>query len=430
MKTVFILLAVLLLWNAQGAIFDVRDYGAKGDGVTQDTAAIQKALDACDTAGGGIVRFTPGVYLSRPIVIHSKTTLELDTGATLQATTNQTDFMKTPGTWFKARSSDFVPFISGKDLTDVIFTGGGTIDGGGSAWWAEAEKARRKTSGYTLPRPNLIVLQRCKNVCMENITLQNSPKFNFVPDECDEVVVTNVTILNPEHAANTDGIDPSDSRNVLITHCRIDTGDDNVAIKAGHKVAGREFGSEDITVTDCTFLHGHGMSIGSETLGGVRNVLVKHCIFDGTENGIRIKSQRGKGGVVENIDYEDIEMTNVDPAVTFTCYYTFNSAKDPVQKATPQVDAAQPVTVGTPVFRNIRVNHLTAKCEREAGIVIGLPESKITSVMFNDVNISAARGFKIQNAAEIHFEQSNVTAADGQPFVLQNAEVKGISPGQ
>ena len=237
----------------------------------------------------------------------------------------------------------------------MTFTGGGTIDGGGSVWWGEAEKAREKVPGYTLPRPNLIVLQRCQNVRMENITLQNSPKFNFGPDECEDVVVSNVTILNPEHSANTDGIDPSNCKNVLITRCHIDTGDDNVAIKAGHKEPGREFACEDITVTDCTFLHGHGMSIGSETFGGVRNVLVKNCVFENTENGIRIKSQRGKGGLVENITYQDIVMTNVDPAVTFTCYYMYNSAKDPVQKPVPQNDMVEPMAVGTPVFRDIHI---------------------------------------------------------------------------
>ncbi len=426
MKTIFVLLAVWSVGVVHAKTFDVRDFGAKGNGTTVDTAAIQKALDACGDAGGGVVRFPAGVYLSRPIVIRNATTLQLETGATLLAVTNQGDFMKSPGDWLKAKASDFVPFISGKDLTDVTFTGGGTIDGSGSVWWGEAEKARRKVSGYTLPRPNLVVLERCRNVRMENITLQNSPKFNFVPDECDGVVVSNVTILNPEHAANTDGIDPSDSRNVLITRCHIDTGDDNVAIKAGHKIPGREFASEDITVTDCIFLHGHGMSIGSETLGGVSGVTVSNCVCCGTENGIRIKSQRGKGGLVENVLYEDIRMTNVDPAVTFTCYYTFNSAKDPVQKALPESDSAQAAGVGTPVFRNICVRNLTATCERGAGVIIGLPESAVSDVNFENVNISAATGMKIENATGIQFKNSSVTAATGEPLILKNAQVTGM----
>ena len=318
-------------------IFDVRELGAKGDGTHLDTKVIQKALDACGDAGGGTVRFAPGTYLSQPLTIRTKTTVQLEPGATLEACTNRSDFMKVPGDWLKAASSgDFIPFIGGKRLTDVTFTGGGVIDGNGAVWWGEAEKARRAKSGYTLPRPNLIVLELSRNVRLENLTLQNSPKFHFVPFDCEGVVVSNVTILAPERAANTDAIDPSGCKDVLITHCKIDVGDDNVAIKAGKKIAGREFASEDITVTDCTFLHGHGMSIGSETVGGVRNVTVKNCTFENTENGIRIKSDVKRGGLVENISYSDITMSNVAPAITFTCYYMNNSAGDPaLPSATP-----------------------------------------------------------------------------------------------
>jgi polygalacturonase len=334
--------------------------------------------------------------------------------------------MKSPGVWYKAPKGSFIPFVSGKDLTDVTFTGGGTIDGGGSAWWGEAELARERVPGYTLPRPNLIVLQRCRNVRMENITLQNSPEMNFGPDECENVVITNVTVLNPEHSANTDGIDPANCKNVLITKCRIDTGDDNVCIKTGHKVAGRAFACEDITVTDCIFLHGHGMSIGSETVGGVHNVTVKHCTFENTENGLRIKSQRGKGGLVENIVYEDITMTNVDPAVTLTCYYSYSSAHDPVQKPVPQDDAAQPVADGTPLFRDIHVRNLAATCRQEAGTIVGLPESFISDVTFENARISAVSGMKITNAKGIQFENSVVRVTEGKPVILKNAQVKGL----
>ncbi len=293
---VFLFFAVPLRAADGSKVFDVRQFGARGDGKTLDTAAIQKALDACGRAGGATVKFSPGVYLSQPVTIRTKTTVLLEAGATLLASPVQSDFLKGGGDWLKAKSADFVAFISGKDLTDVTFTGQGTIDGNGAVWWEEAEKARRKVSGYTLPRPNLIGLTRCKNVRLENLTVQNSPKFHFVPTDCEGVVVSNVTILAPEHAANTDAIDPGNCRNVLITRCRIDVGDDNVAIKAGKKPAEREFACENITVTDCAFLHGHGMSIGSETAGGVRNVTVKNCTFENTENGIRIKSQAGKGG--------------------------------------------------------------------------------------------------------------------------------------
>ncbi|MGD1088817.1 MAG: glycoside hydrolase family 28 protein [Verrucomicrobiota bacterium] len=425
---VLMVAAITVGSTSSATTFDVREFGAKGDGKSLDTTAIQKAFDECGIVGGGTVRFPAGTYLSQPLLLRSKTTVLLEAGATLLAITNQSDFMKVPGDWLKAESSsDFIPFIGGRNLTDITFTGQGTIDGSGAVWWGEAEKARRIKPGYTLPRPNLIVLERCRNLRMENITLQNSPKFHFVPTECEGVVVSNVTILAPEHAANTDAIDPSDCKNVLITKCRIDVGDDNVAIKAGHKVEGREFASEDILVTDCLFLHGHGMSIGSETTGGVRNVTVRHCTFENTENGIRIKSQRGKGGIVENISYSDITMLNVDPAITLTCYYTFNSAKDPVQKPIPQLDSTQPVGENTPVFRNIYIRDLTATCQGSAGLIVGLPESLISDVVLENVHIdTATTGLLVKNARGIQFKNVRISARKGPPLVTENAQVYGL----
>ncbi len=414
--------------KGSGKVFAVRQFGAKGDGETLDTAAIQKALNDCGKAGGGTVLFPPGTYLSKPLTLRTKTTVRLEAGATLLASPTQSDFMKVPGNWLKAKSGgDFIPFISGKDLKDVVFTGQGTIDGNGKEWWPEAEKARQRQSGYTLPRPNLIVLQRCRNVIMENITLQNSPKFHFVPTECDDVVISNVTVLAPERAANTDAIDPSACRNVLITKCRIDVGDDNVAIKAGKKVEGREFACEDITIADCTFLHGHGVSIGSETVGGVRNVTVRNCTFEGTENGIRIKSRRGKGGIVENLNYSDITMKNVNPAITFTCLYMNNSAGDKVQPSASPMDDEQLAAGDIPVYRNIKVSNLTATCQKSAGIIAGLPESPISNVILENVRISAATtGLNIQYAKGIECKNVQITPQKGPPFILQNAKVEGI----
>ncbi len=406
------------------ATFNIHDFGAKGDGKTFDTAAIQKALDACEPAGGTVV-FPAGTYLCQPLTLHAKTIVQLDTGATLQASTNQMDFMKTPGDWLKARGSDFIPFISGKDLTDITFTGGGVIDGGGSVWWGEAEKARQIRPGYTLPRPNLVSLERCKNVRLENLTLQNSPKFHFVPSDCEDLVVSNVTILAPEHAANTDAIDPS-GRRILITKCTLDVGDDNVAIKAGKKVPGHDFESEDITVTDCTFLHGHGMSIGSETAGGVRNVTVKNCTFANTDNGLRIKSDSRRGGDVENISCENITMSNVNPAITFTCYYQNNSASDAKQSAQPQSSGGAHI----PVYHNIRITNLTATCPKAAGLILGLPENCISNVVLENVNITAAKGFEIRNAKGIQFKNSSVKVTQGPAYVGENADVQGLPPGE
>ena len=402
-------------------VFDVRAFGAAGDGRALDTAAIQKALDQCAKTGG-TVRLPPGTYLSKSLTIGTKTSLLLEKGATLKATDEPKDYLPANVSWqdiLDGKSKGpFAPFIGGKDLADVTIAGGGTIDGSGAKWWIPAEEARRKVSGYTLPRPNLIVLTRVKNLLVRDVTIQNSPKFHLVPTECDDVVISNVTILAPSGAANTDAIDPSLSRRVLIAKCLVDVGDDNVAIKAGRKVEGREFACEDITVTDCVFKHGHGMSIGSETVGGVRNVTVRNCKFQGTENGIRIKSPRGRGGAVENLVCENITMEKVDPAITITCYYP----------KIPDQDEAQAVTAGTPAFRNIRIVNLTATCLHEAGVIIGLPESPISGVVLENVKITAASRLLIRNAKGVHLKNVHVGVSEGEPIVVKDAQVEGL-PG-
>jgi polygalacturonase len=337
----------------------------------------------------------------------------------------QSDFLKGGGDWLKAKSADFVAFISGKDLTDVTFTGQGTIDGNGAVWWEEAEKARQKVSGYTLPRPNLIVFNHCKNLRLAGIKLINSPKFHFVPTECEDVTVEDVTVIAPVGAANTDGIDPSNCRNVTITRCTIDTGDDNIAIKSGKKVADREFGCENITVTDCVFLHGHGMSIGSETVGGVRNLAVTNCRFDGTENGLRIKSRRGKGGTVQDVSYSDITMTNVHPAISIACYY-----QDSSQAKYPKDDPAQPMADTTPVIRNIHISNVTATSTKDAGLIVGLPESVVSNVVLENVRIDAETGLTIANAKGVKLKNVEVSVKKGPPFITDKAQVEGLAPAK
>jgi polygalacturonase len=416
-----LLSATLCHVAAAPAVWDVRQFGAKGDGQTFDTAAIQKALDECGLAGGGTVKFPPGIYLSRPIVVRAKTTVLLEAGATLLASTNQSDFMKTPGDWLKAKRGDFVPFISGDDLTDVTFTGQGTIDGSGAVWWGEAEKARQKVPGYVLPRPRLIIFNRCKNLRLAGIKLANSPSSHLLFDDCEGVVIENVTINSPAGAANTDGINPSNSRNVTITHCTIDTGDDNIAIKSDKKVEGHEFGCEDITITDCDFRHGHGMAIGSTTVGGIRHVVVKNCRFENTDNGLRIKSGRDRGGVVEDISYSDITMKNVHPAISIVGYYQYST-----NDKYPKNDPARPVTETTPIFRNIHISNVTATCTQDAGSIVGLPESKVTNVVLENVRITAETGMTIINANGVRFKNVEVSVKTGPPFTTENAQVEGM----
>ena len=361
--------------------------------------------------------FTAGTYLIAPIYLRNKTTLQLGPEAKLLATDDPADFALHEKKDFPSPVGKFRALINATNLMDVGIIGKGTIDGAGGRWWGPAEEARRKTPNYTLPRPRLVVFTRCKNVRVEGVTLQNSPTFHLVPANCEDVTIENVTILAPEHAANTDAIDPSASRRVRIHKCFIDVGDDNVAIKSNRATEGREFACEDITVTDCVFRHGHGMSIGSETSGGVRNVFVRNCSFTDTENGIRIKSPRGRGGKVENVICENISMTNVNPAITITCYYP----------KIPKEDAAQPMTPQTPAFHGIKIKNLTATCPRQAGLIIGLPESPVSDVILENLKISAATGLTIRNAKGVKLESVQVSAREGQPFFTENAEVEGLT---
>ena len=194
--------------------------------------------------------------------------------------------------------------------------------------WPAVKEAKRAGGSEPRRRPKMVNFHHCQGVTVRDVTLRNSPSFHLMPVDCDDVLIDHVTIKAPGDSPNTDAIDPSACRNVRIINCLIDVGDDNVAIKAGHPVPGRDFCCQDITVSNCVCLHGHGISIGSETSGGVSNLIVVHCSFDGTVSGIRIKSARGKGGQVENVWCSDLTMNNVKHPIDISCYYPKTPAND------------------------------------------------------------------------------------------------------
>jgi hypothetical protein len=426
-KHSLIAIMLLSLTPVLGAEWNVRDFGATGDGRTDDTTAIQRALDTC-SGTGGVVTIPMGTFLSKPLTIGTKTTLYLDQGAVLQATTRQIDWMITPMDWLSVKeNSNYKPFLSGENLQDVSILGSGTIDGGGSAWWAEAEKARRSKPARSLPRPKLIVIKNCRNLRVEGITIRNSPMFHLVPTDCEGVTISAVTILAPQGAANTDAIDPTRSRDVHISKCLIDVGDDNVAIKSSGKVPGRGYACEDITVTDCTFLHGHGVSIGSETAGGVRRVVVRNCSFENTVDALRIKSARGRGGIVEDVTYDGITMKNVASAISISCFYGDKHAEKggestAIAAAADDAKAREKI----PTFRNIRISNVTATCTKSPGKIVGLPESKVSNVILENIQISAPGKFLISNATDIRLRNVAVKVPEGAPFLITNAEVTGL----
>jgi len=395
-------------------IFNVRDYGAVGDGTTLDTAAIQKAIDECGNAGGGAVVFPAGNFLSKPILLRSNLTFQLEEGAILKATDEPADFSD------PKEEKGVIAFVNGKNLTNITINGKGTIDGSGERWWPPVKEAKKTGQPEPQRRPRMIVLSKCKDILIQGVTLQNSPSFHLVPTDCEDVIIDSVTIRAPADSPNTDAIDPSACKNVLIRKCILDVGDDNVALKSGHSVPGRSAACEDITVVDCTFLHGHGMSIGSETVGGVRNLTVRNCTFKDTVSGLRVKSYRGRGGLVENITCTDIKMTDVKTPIDISSYYP----------KIPKEDTAQPVTPETPIYRNIRIANLTATSPRSAGFIVGLPECVVSNVVLENIHISAPAGMTVRNAKEIRVKNVKVDAAKGEPFLLENASVEGLNPGK
>jgi polygalacturonase len=256
----------------------------------------------------------------------------------------------------------------------------------------------------------LFDLTNSKKILIEGVTIQNSPQYNIMAVLCDDLTVRNTKILNPGHTApNTDGIDPISTSHVLIEHTLIDTGDDNVAIKSGLVERGDpNVPSTDIVIRDCDLRNGHGLSIGSETAGGVRDVRVEHVRFDGTRQGIRIKSARGRGNDIGNFIFKNITMNNVETPIQITTYYTGGM----------KGDTAQPMREHTPRFHNIRIEDLTATGAQRAGVIYGLPESPVRNVILKHVHITAKLGLDMQYA--------DVTATD---LVLDIADGTAITTG-
>jgi polygalacturonase len=391
-------------------VCDVTAYGAKGDGVTKDTHAIQGAIDACAAKGGGTVRLASGTFLTGPIVLKSHITLEVDAGATLLGSQDKADYLEVQ----ELRERALQPLLSATNAEHIAIRGGGTIDGNGKPWW-DAVYAHRAGSNFVAAmRPRLILFDHCRHVLIENMTIQNSASWQVVPYYSDDVVIRNGKILAPARSPNTDGIDPFSSSHVTISHMTIDTGDDNIAIKSGQPGSpGPDAPSTDIIITDCTFLHGHGMSMGSEIAGGVERVRARRIHFKDTASGVRIKSNRDRGGDIGNFDFRDLTMENVGTPILITEYYP----------RIPQHDTAQPVTRLTPRFHDIHIGNLKATGAKEAGTIIGLPESPITTVTLDHVEISAQKGLTVSDAT-LTAHDFSVTAAAGDPYILlENAHI-------
>lgn len=418
--------------------FDVRSYGAIGDGKTKCTEAIRKAIEAASSERGGTIYFPAGVFLTGPIHLRSHITLLIDSGSVLKFSTNFDDYLPmVPSRWEGIEVTNFSPLIYASGAEDIAIRGRGTLDGQGKAWWDALAKlksgdknVRNKwqqkfaalnphplvAPGYKsleigFMRPPFIQPHGCTNVLIEGVTIINSPFWTVTPLYCDDVTVHAVTIRNPERSPNTDGINPDSCRNVHISDCDISVGDDCITIKSGRDADGRRVGrpAENYTIVNCTMAHGHGgVVIGSEMSGGVKNIVIANCVFDGTDHGIRIKSARGRGGVVENVRVSNIIMRGIKrEAVILTTFY---------EKSDPE-----PVGERTPIFRNIHLNGITGTAG-SAGDLTGLSEMPLQSVSFADVQLEAETGFKIQDAKDISFQNVALRIANGPAILADKTE--------
>jgi polygalacturonase len=411
--TVAMFMATALPVMAASKVCDARAYGAKADGTTKDTQAIQAAIDGCAKAGGGTVELSGGTFLSAPIVLKSNITLDIAKGATLLGSSDHDDYPKKT----EFRGPGYQSLVSATNAEHVSVTGSGVIDGAGESWWKIARATKNSgVLGSENTRPRLVVFDHCKHVLVEGVTIQNSPYWQLVPYYSDDVKIHNIRVLADIHSPNTDAIDPFSSSNIVIDHVYADVGDDDIAIKSGMiDSPGPDDPSKNITITDCEFEHGHGLSIGSEIAGGAQNIHAERIHFKETDNGIRIKANRDRGSDVSNISFKDITMEGVKTSVLISEYYP---------KALPEGEvAAEPVQRLTPFFHDITIENLKSVDSAWAGVVIGLPESPVKNVVMKNVDIQAKKGMTIAYAT-LDVTNMKVTAAEGDNItVAPNAKV-------
>ncbi|MEO6731675.1 MAG: glycoside hydrolase family 28 protein [Ferruginibacter sp.] len=444
MKNIISIVLLLCTTTASHAqqFYDVTKYGAKKDSSAKVTGAIKKAIEAASKAGGGTVYFPAGKYLTGAIHLKSNITIFIDAGAELHFSDDFNDYLPMVESRYEGVDvMSFSPLFYAYKAENIAIKGSGKINGHGKKWWDYVEgfkegATRNKwqlqfdslNKNILLPddprqmkrgflRPPFIQPMYCKNVLIEGITITNSPFWTVNPEFCENVTVDAVTINNL-HSPNTDGINPESCKYVHISNCHISVGDDCITIKSGKDIPGRtrNMAAENYTITNCTMLSGHGgVVIGSEMSGGVKKITISNCIFDGTDRGIRIKTARGRGGVVEDIRVDNIIMKNIkDQAIVLDMEYA-------------QVKP-EPLSERTPQFRNIRFSNITAYT-KQAMYINGLDEMPVQEISLNDVVFEAETGIVINNAKDIELHNVRVNTKTGsalQATQVQRLDVDGL----
>ncbi len=421
--------------NFPDRVCDVRDHGAKGTRIWYDTEAFQKAIDTCAAAGGGTVRVPVGRWLVGPLFLKSNIRLHLDKAASVAFATDEALYRPAKDQERFVGTSGWLSLINIDEVENVAITGEGEIDGQGAVWWerwrADTRKAGRRGSTN---RPRMVYVDNSRNVLFSGVTFLNSPSFHLVLNESERLTVDKVTIRAPDHAPNTDAIDPQDSRHVLISNNTISVGDDVVAIKS-HVVDPKHpnASASDIVIRDNTFLAGRGISIGSETIGGVKRVRVENNLVDGAMYGIRIKTPRNRGGEVSDIVFRNNRFKDVVTPFVFSSYYTalqYDEAEN--QKILAQGgftlndqiypgpgEPPQPyVAHKTPYMHDVLVDGFSATGAERVGLIIGLPEKGIEGLIFRNVSIEAKTGLRIRHA-DVTFERTTLKVEQGSQLMTE-----------
>lgn len=393
-------------------VFNVTKFGAVGDGLATNTSALQLSINAANAAGGGVVSVPAGIYLCGPIQLASKVNLHLKAGALLR----MLPLGQYPGGLVNPAT-----FIGGSDLHDVAITGAGAIDGQGAAWWPYAKTDKNAK------RPKMISPSNCERMLIDGVTLSNSPMFHIaLGGKCTDVTIRHVTVRAPASddpilpSHNTDACNVKGS-NILIQDCDISTGDDNFTCGGN---------TSNVLITNCHYGFGHGVSIGSYTQGGVSNITVINCTFNGTENGIRIKTDRDRGGFVHDMKYLNLSMTNVEcPIVVYASYMAKEREYRDLNKLTPKIAArypAAPITGRTPIYRDLVFSNITATVQsgHRAGLIWGLPELNATNVLLQKISIKADKPFGIFNAQQVRVVDCNIVTPVGvNKIASTNAQI-------
>jgi hypothetical protein len=414
-------------------VFNILDYGAK-PGPTSSTAAIRSAVQACAKAGGGTVWIPAGTYSTGAIEMVSNMTLHIDSGATLRFVADRSEYpMIEHGRYEGVETRTLAANIGGYKLENIAIEGHGTVTASNADWLAmmrtdpsgrgawmnllnllqksEPIPAELRAAAEKSLRTDFIRPVESKNVRIEGIHIVGSPMWVIHPLYCENVTIRDV-MVESYPGGNTDGVDVDSCRHVRISDSYFDTGDDGICLKSGKDADGLRVNrpTEDVAITNCTVHRAHGaVVLGSETSGGIRNVVASNIVSVGTDKGIRIKSTRGRGGLMENIRFDNwVIEDSRGAAIEVTNYYT----------RAPQ----EPVSARTPIFRNFAISHVTINRCPVAVSIEGLPEMPVEGLRITDVVANAKEGLHAFNTVGLELHNVRIDPDSGVAFLIRDSK--------